>query len=639
MKNTYVLIIFCIFGLNALSQDIKFLKIKSLSGSIRMEYQKISENENNNSSNIYDYNEKYYQGGLEVKMSGYSYHPNFLDFNIYADIVANKTSYTYFSDESILNSNDNTYDMSFHFLKKKKFSFQPYFKQSYTNAGQRFGGRHYNKMKNNGIRMFGNTKRLPFILDMYKSETSYSSLTIQERVEKSDNIEFKMDIFSTNKTSSRLQANYKDYVEKVYDVNYSNTRIVWDFSHGFGDKNKNRFFTNFNYYQMAGDNDNTNFNILSSITFQLPKHFSTFLYLTINENSTTNYKLSFQELSAGINHRLFESLDSSMLIAAKNESDDAHRLKTTSGELAINYRKKIPTGLLRMGFIQRVEELNNTSKGGISSKTEILSFEFTDVSIISFPGVQLSSIVLMDTLHTRTYLEGVDYSISELNGVIYITRIPGGDIPEGSNIEVRYFYIALPDYLMTNHRYSDLFAIRFFKYFEVAYFSNTNNSSITSEYSLSPFETFKSRKTSYRFVSSLINGEYNTEKYKSSLADYNLENWQASAGKSLFKKLRFSYSISKNSYTYTENPRFTEFFNTFATISYFTQRGSTLNITYRETDYSSESSKRYRETLLTRFRWQFRQLSLETTFEHILEDTDFQNRKRNYFNISLRRTF
>jgi len=349
--------------------------------------------------------------------------------------------------------------------------------------------------------------------------------------------------------------------------------------------------------------------------------------------------LSFQQLTTGINHRLFESLNSSLSVSGKNESDDAHKLLTTYGEVAVNYRKKIPTGLIRMGFVQKVEELDNTSKGGVSTRDELLSFEVSDTVLITFPGVELSSIVVMNSNNTVTYLEGVDYTVTELSGVIYIERVPGGDIPAGSTVNVLYSYIALPDYTMTNHRYSDVFSLRFLKFFEIAYLVNANNSSIVSDYSIPPFEQYKSRKKAYRFVSSLLNGEYSIENYDGTLTDYETENWQASIGKTFFKRLRLSVSVSKNQYIYSETDRFTEFYNKFATISWFSTRGSTLNITYRETEYISESLKRDRETLTTRFRWQFRSLSLEAAYEYICEDTDFQNRTRNFFNLTLRRTF
>jgi hypothetical protein len=639
MKKTAMVLIFLAFSTALKCQEIRFLKIKSLSGSIRMSYQKITEKEENETYSLFDYREEYYQTGFELKMSGYCYHPNFLDFNIYGDIVANKTSYSLFSDETILNSTDNTYDLSFHFLKKKKFSFEPYFMQSYSNAGQRFNGRHFNKVKNSGFRLYGNTKLFPFVLDVFKADNSYSSLTVDERLEKSDNIELKMDILNKETITSKLQFSYKDYKEEVYGVDYKNSKLVWDLTKEFGKKGKNRFFTNFNYYKMSGENENTNYNFLTSVIWSLPYNFSSFVYLTLNENSSFDYKLSFQQLTTGLNHQLFESLTSSVSLFAKNEVDDAHKLITTYGEASLQYRKKIPTGLIRLGFVQRTEELKNTSKGGISTRDELLSFEVSDTVLITFPGVELSSVVVMDENNTRTYLEGVDYTITELSGVIYIERIPGGDIPAGSTIDVLYSYIALPDYNMTNHRYSDVFALRFLKFFEVAYFVNVNNSSIVSDYSISPFEQYKSRKKAYRFVSSFINGEYSLENYDGTLTDYETKNWQASMGKTFFKRLRVSLSISKNQYNYLDTERFTEFYNKFATVSWFSKRGSTLNITYRNTEYISESITRNRETLLTRFRWQFRQLSLEAAYEYIFEDTDVQNRTRNYFNLTLRRTF
>ena len=74
--------------------------------------------------------------GLELKIDGYSYHPNLLEFNIYTDFVFNKTKYKdfAFADESSFNDNDNTYDITLRFFKKKTISFEPFFRQTYSNA-------------------------------------------------------------------------------------------------------------------------------------------------------------------------------------------------------------------------------------------------------------------------------------------------------------------------------------------------------------------------------------------------------------------------------------------------------------------------------------------------------------------------
>jgi hypothetical protein len=154
-----------------------------------------------------------------------------------------------------------------------------------------------------------------------------------------------------------------------------------------------------------------------------------------------------------------------------------------------------------------------------------------------------------------------------------------------------------------------------------------------------PFENYDKDIYGTQFNSRFLNVDYTFENHDSNLSAYKSTNFRISGHLRLFRRFLLRANLTKSNIDF-ENVDFFSKFDAYSVESdYYISNNSAVNITYRKIAYETPIYARDRESILVKFRWTFRRIILDIYYERILGQTDTYDRRRNFFNLILRRTF
>ncbi|NOZ13646.1 MAG: hypothetical protein GXO69_08390 [Acidobacteria bacterium] len=621
------------------AQEIRSLALTRIHGAYILGWEGTSENERDNKETVRDYSESFFRYGLNLNLEGYIYHPNLLNFTIDGTLIQNRSSVREFENSFLYNEMDNAYDMRFRFLEKKPVHATLYFFQSNTSSDRAFLGRYYNRVKKHGITLFSKLGGIPFELDVNRMSNRYASLTFEDRNEKTDNITMKTTLYNRNGHRGMLNFRFKNYSESVYDVNYKQTQLQGIFESVFKTTRPTRYSGVFRYDKMAGASNLNTITLMNSIARELSPHLRATGMLNFSRTRVFDSSMDQSFVSAALTHSLFESLESEISLTARRETGDNSYLNRTTGHIQTAYRKIIPTGRLNLIFSQQYEVLANHSSGQTQNDSVEISFDFSNSIVLNVNGINPDSIIITDPQLSVLYQNGIDYQILVTDEIVYITRIPGGNIPEGGTVLVSYLFQQQPDYILNIHDYQNSFQLRFLKMFRIGYRIRGSGNRLDSRFLVSPFESYLSRQKMAGLDSKFFTWQYSTEKYDGTRSRYTTRNWQGATQVSFHRRFRLIYTLADNKTDFQSQEHFNEIKSRYLTFSWVLLSGLSGDINYRNLQYRSDNYDRRRASIFARFQWQIRRLLLTGSYEYILDDTDAARRRHSYYILSIRRRF
>ncbi len=620
-------------------EEPRWFRLTDFSGALSFRYQLTDEEESTGEDVYRDITRRYFEGGLLLSTRGSIYHSNLLSFNANVNLVGHRTKNRYFSDPTVNNAINNTYNIHLFFLKKKKINFDFYTLRNFTTADRAFLERYFTTTKNTGMRMKTLTKWFPLEIAVYANNIKSESLTYSERNEKTKNADFRVELPGGPRTRSFLKTRFKDYNESVFDVQYRSWDLFTNFIHTYGIKDRNSITSTATYQRMSGFYDLETYNIRLDNTYYLkPKLFFNADYLLTGDNS---FNRSFTRHNAYIrgNHQLFESLRSVVQVGGRLEDSSFRKNSTLLHHFGVYYNKKIPSGNISLNFINSNERGNYVSHQDVVETSEVRDFSLTDAIILTFPGIDSGSIRVTDADLSQVYIEGVDYQVDVVNNIVSITRFPGGAIPAGAKVTIFYRYLSYPDYRLKTHNYILNTRLEVLKYFYFIFSRSANHQTITSDYLLPPYEEYDRTVLGGGIHARFLKARYTYETYNSNLSDYVSRYLSLSGNVNLFRKLLLSANISLSHLDHEPGTFFSRF-NAYSLECRLKLRHNiSADALFRKMDYSTPQYVRNRESLLFKFRWDFRRIVLDVFYEHILTGHGLNERGHNFFSIMIRRVF
>jgi len=614
-------------------------RLSDISGSFNLLYQVIDEEEASLGTVFRDSNRQYLEGGIHLISAGSIYHPNLLSFNMDLNIAGYRSKNTLFSDAAVNNDINNTYDVRLLFLKKKKINLELYTKRSFSSHDRVFWERYFTTTKNSGIRLYSRFKYLPFELEIYNLRMKSESLSYLERNEKSDNIDLRMPLLKGSRSRLLFVLRNKDYSESVFNINYKSLDMTGSFNYRYGSRDRNILNSMITYNRIKGNYDFEVFNFRTGNLYYFRSNLflNTIYKLTVDNSLRRSYKR--HDLYGELNHRLFESLTSEVLLGGRLEDSQYQKIRALRNQFTFYYKKRIPTGRILFRYSNLNEWARYSSEESEASASDLLEFSYTDVVIVTQPGINRESIRVTDPDFTYVYVEGIDYQVDILNNVITITRLPGGAIPWGGKIQVYYEYLTYPDFRLKLHSYHIDFRLVFLKYFHLIYGKRAVNNIVTSIYMVPPFENYDKDIYGTQFNSRFLNVDYTFERHDSNLSAYKSTNFRISGHLRPFRRFLLRANLTKSHIDFETVDFFSKFDAYSVESDYYISNNSTANIIYRKIAYETPIYDRDRESILVKFRWTFRRIILDFYYERILGRTDTYDRRRNFFSLILRRTF
>jgi hypothetical protein len=638
-SGVFLFLLLQVFSISAQEGPTLF-KLTGFSGALTFQYEVTGEEESSQGALFRDINRQYLEAGILLNTDGSIYHPNFLTFRANVNILGHRSKNLFFSDSSINNAINNTYNINLSFLKKKKINLQLYALRNYSTFDRAFYERYFSTYKSLGAILVSRGRFLPFQLEVYTIRAKSESLSFFERDESSKNLDLRMDLLTKARTRSTLTFKGKDYSEAVFDIDYRSLDLMANFQHYYGSgKTSNTLFSMLTFHKMTGDNRFETSSLYNSLIHYFKPRFHFHGIYTLLRDNSFNRSYTKHDASGSLVHELYESLITRLMLGGRFETSNFQDIDALRCQLTFNYRKKIPKGVFQLFFVTRREKGKYLSRSDVATASERLDFSLSDSIILTQQGINVDSIRITAADLSVFYVAGVDYQVNVLDSVVTIIRLPGGAIPRETEVLVHFEYLAYPDYRLKT-RYSQFIAqLSLFKYFRFYYRTFVNRQAITSDYVVPPFEDYKKDVAGAQFQTRFLRAEYYREHYDSSLSEYVSRNYRLSANIKVFKFLRLSGDLTVNRLNYVPEIYFSHLDAYSGEVSIFPFKKITLNAIYRNITYSAPGYSRERESVIAKFQWTVRRIIVDFFYEHIFTGYETIERTHDYVSLMIRRTF
>jgi hypothetical protein len=624
------------------AQEPRLFRVEDFTGSLVLQYERTHEIEKYLGAVQRDLFRNFLEGGIKFDTSGSIYHPNFLSFEANVNILAHRTKDIFFTDSSINNDINNTYDIRLNFLKKKKLNFQFYAVRYYFSFDRAFYERYFTILKNIGASVNSKAKLFPFMLDVYVSRAKSESLTFSERDERSKNLDFKVDLLNVKRTNSKLTFKFKDYSESLYDIEFQSMDLMANFQHYFGGKRSggsDSVISILDFRRLRGDSDFSTINLYNSARYHLKRNLYVGGEYRLVKDNSFNRSSTQQNISTRLHHKLYESLDTTLMVGGRSENSNYQEVNALRYGITFNYQKRIPTGVFRLIFANQRENASYQTKSAVFNTTYRLDFAISDTIVIARVGINADSIVVTDPNYMHIYVPGVDYIVAVVHNTVTITRLPGGAIPPDALALLHFEFITTPDFKLKLNTYRLEAHLQVLKLFHFYYRQAVNDPVIVSDYTVFPFEDYNRKGVGGKFNTRFLRAGYYRETYNSSLSNYISYNYRLAINIRIGRFFKMSGDVMVNRLNYRPEAYFSHLDAYTAECSVFPSSRLVLRGIYRKIKYTVPGLLREQESIIVKAHYTFRRIIVEFFYEHIFYGALDSERKRDYLSLIIRRTF
>ncbi|MFG0286307.1 MAG: hypothetical protein ACF8R7_17985 [Phycisphaerales bacterium JB039] len=193
------------------------------------------------------------------------------------------------------------------------------------------------------------------------------------------------------------------------------------------------------YYDQSGLSPLTQFRIDELLRLRHTDRFETRYNLIFDDQDRDTESQQFLQGTAALTHRLYDSLTTDATVGA-------NRLETTGdftsdavfGDLLAQYEKSAPYGRIDASGRLAYEVRDDSERGDPLSIVDRPIALNGAPSVINQNNILVGSVMVTNLTGTRTYVEGLDYTVRYLPDRVEIRRIVGGAIASGETVLVDY---------------------------------------------------------------------------------------------------------------------------------------------------------------------------------------------------------
>lgn len=206
----------------------------------------------------------------------------------------------------------------------------------------------------------------------------------------------------------------------------------------FGDDNRSSLSSGITYTQTTGGIDHHELNLAERLHLYHTPELETNYYYRFQQLTYGNGTANTHEAYMDARHKLYKSLETVGRLGAERREGENNTTDTYTADLYLNYRKKVPHGVLladaRSGY--RVQQFD----GSGSTLVPDQPVSFVDLDPIEVPqlGAVPESVLIRDAITGRTYISGIDYTVRDTPTGFEIDRVLGGNIIPGDPLLLSY---------------------------------------------------------------------------------------------------------------------------------------------------------------------------------------------------------
>jgi hypothetical protein len=392
----------------------------------------------------------FFEENLRLQTRGYVYHPRFLEFGLggrFGLVQENFSSNTQSDGSGYDNDSVEDYDVNLLFLKEKDYPLTLFARRYQAIERRTFLRAVTQQVETKGLAWQYRNDIFPIRLRLQRTDTDSQGAHDGQPDSKhrDDNLRLETGWSDTALGDFALSYEYQDVTEETDNVDYTVHRADFSNDFEFGAEDAHRLHSEARYFDQLGPSNYTEAVWRQRLRLQHAENLSSWYGLELGEHTRSSAgsaesKDHYGDLSAGVQHRLFQSLTSTLdgVYRRTHYDADARQDELDLGG-ALQYRKQNPWGTLTANYGLRWERDQRDSPAGLAAAhREQHTFRDPDPVVLYDVGTDPASIVITKADLTRTYQRDVDYSILEFGGTIEIHRRPAGRIADGETVWVEY---------------------------------------------------------------------------------------------------------------------------------------------------------------------------------------------------------
>lgn len=494
---------------------------------------------------------RYLMGGIRVNTSAWLWKPDILNFYVGGEFNPETRNEKYL----IVPDRAEARTLSKLDMRATLFNNRVVNLNSYLNLSQSYFKREYLTNIRSDNRQWGgllgfSNKFLPASFSYRNTSWKQNEIQTGRHFEmEQNNLEGRITKSFSSYDRSEIRLSLDDYSYK-YDLLDSNSnqvkRMSFINSVWFDEKHNYSFNSNVMYHDQAGTYDFTRLEIAERLNFILPASFrfsSGYNYMKLSDiyQDTESHRAQ-----AGINHKLFESLYSSLFTELSYVNHTLYEERDLKAGFEIRYTKKIGSSKINIGYKYFRHNSDMTSA---PSLVRIVNEQHTltdgSVTILNKPYIESGSVIIRDITGTIIYQENLDYLLSGIGDYIEVIRVPGGQIADGDNIMAEYTATQPGSYTFRANNNSLSLSLSMFKnLFEIYYRGTAQEYPFLVDTEFLVLSSYYQNIYGARFNTSFANGGIEYDNYNSNIIPYRRLRYFVSSN--IIIKTRFIISVNAN---------------------------------------------------------------------------------------------
>lgn len=358
--------------------------------------------------------------------------------------------------------------------------------------------------------------------------------------------------FGKNNTNdlSIFRNDYKYNADEKININNVSNNFVLKNTLQLGEKNKYTFNSNILGTDQTGHNTYSRFIVAERLKYVINKNAKLTGHYNYNRFTRPGNINNSHNLRATLGHQYYLSIHTEVFAEKGIVFSSLFKEGNTKFGINLDYTKKIPKGRFNFSYHYYKHLLDKKSDSllqWVYGESHILSDG--QIILLSRPNINLSSIVVKNNLQSITYSQNLDYSIIKIGDYIEIQRIPGGQIPNNTEVLIDYSFDYVEQFNQDINNHYIYTSVEMFKQlFEIYYRMSQRDYSKTNEIDPKYLNYFTSHaygiKLEYKQASA--GAEY--EEYKSNILPYFMYKYYASYTTKIYGKFIFNLNANGREY-------------------------------------------------------------------------------------------
>ncbi|MBN1348244.1 hypothetical protein JXJ21_02445 [candidate division KSB1 bacterium] len=393
-----------------------------------------------------------FNGQIQLDSRSYIWHPNFMQVNVNLDYHPSIRNEKFL----VIPNRSETRTAEKFRVETLLFDQRPLSLNMFSGVSHSYINREYASSIENTRQDYGGgisfrNSMLPVSIRYLNSDWEQHELaTARIYTNKRENIHGDVRKSFGNLDDSKLSYNYDDYQREYGNAggvhNYTSqvqltNRLV------FNEQRRNLWNSMINYRKQNGSQPFERIQINENPQFYLPAKFKTQAIYRFNDYKQQVFKNRLQSILGRLEHQLFLSLQSQIYYEYTDIHHSSYQEYTNRWGFGLNYQKRIPIGLLKLGYNLQRRNDNHDSNPGIqhiiAEEHELLDQQTT---LLNQPDADRATIVVWDEDRSIRYQENIDYVVLQRDPYLEIQRLPGGQIDNGQTVMVDYQALQLNSY-------------------------------------------------------------------------------------------------------------------------------------------------------------------------------------------------